>query len=76
VVDAGGAVCVRCGYGIAPGERFHLDHADDKIHYLGVSHPRCNVVAAARLGSRRAREKKQAAEGWPAPRASRASRAW
>jgi hypothetical protein len=58
LVEAGEAVCVRCGLLILPGTAWHLDHTDDKLGFRGVSHARCNVKAAARLGSRRAQEKK------------------
>jgi hypothetical protein len=28
-------------------DRWHLDHADDGVGYLGASHARCNTRAAA-----------------------------
>ena len=51
VVESGYASCVRCGFPIVPGAAFHLDHRDDKLGYLGVSHARCNLRAAAKLGT-------------------------
>ena len=38
--------CARCGELIAPSERWHLDHADDRNSYLGPSHAKCNLQAA------------------------------
>jgi hypothetical protein len=52
LVQAGAAVCVRCGFPIPPGTRFHLDHRDDRLGCLGVSHASCNLRAAAKLGNR------------------------
>jgi hypothetical protein len=57
VVESGAAVCVRCGFPIAPGTRWHLDHDDDKIHYRGPAHARCNLIAAARRGNELMRAK-------------------
>lgn len=37
-VAAGLAVCARCGEPIHPDEPWDLDHADDGVTYLGVSH--------------------------------------
>jgi hypothetical protein len=51
LVQAGVCTCVRCGYPILPGEPYHLDHRDDKLGYLGVSHARCNLLAAAQRGN-------------------------
>jgi hypothetical protein len=59
LVQAGLVVCVRCGLLIEPGSRWALDHDDDKVHYLGPAHFGCNAKAAAQLGNRRMREKKQ-----------------
>jgi hypothetical protein len=65
VVEAGYAVCVRCRLPILPGSRWHLDHRDDKLGYLGVSHAGCNLRAAGKRGNlllraRRALEQQQA----------------
>jgi hypothetical protein len=73
IVQTGQVPCCRCGFLIGANERWHLDHSDDGIHYLGPSHARCNILAAARLGSRWAREKKagdaeEARLGWVASR--------
>lgn len=53
IVDAGGATCARCGRAIAPGSRWHLDHADDRRGYIGVSHSYCNTTAPNRRRGRR-----------------------
>jgi hypothetical protein len=73
VVQSGATVCVRCGFPIVPGAPWHLDHADDKLHYRGPAHARCNLEAAARLGNQRMREKQaeDTSLGWV-----RASREW
>ncbi len=47
-IDAGQAVCVRCGGWVDPRTRWHLDHTDDRSGYLGISHGACNVNAARR----------------------------
>jgi hypothetical protein len=46
LVNAGKAVCSRCGRPISPRELWHLDHADDRQGYLGVAHAYCNLRAA------------------------------
>jgi hypothetical protein len=51
IIDAGDGYCARCGGHIAPGSRWHLDHRDDRQGYLGPSHARCNISAAARKRS-------------------------
>jgi hypothetical protein len=58
VVEAGHAVCCRCSLPIAPGAAFHLDHRDDRLGYVGVSHASCNLRAAARRGNMLMRAKK------------------
>lgn len=40
-----GTPCVRCGELMLPGQRLHLDHADDGAGYLGFSHAACNTRA-------------------------------
>lgn len=30
------------------GQKLHLDHNDDRVGYLGMSHARCNIAAADR----------------------------
>jgi integrase len=42
------------------GTAWHLDHRDDGLGCLGVSHALCNLKAAARLENARMREKKGA----------------
>lgn len=75
VVESGYASCVRCGLPVVAGAAFHLDHRDDKLGYLGVSHARCNVRAAAMLGNKLMREK-QALERALNPPRRVASREW
>jgi hypothetical protein len=57
VVESGAAVCVRCGLPIVPGTRWHLDHRDDGLHYLGPAHAICNLRAAAKRGNELMRAK-------------------
>lgn len=64
LVEAGVLDCVRCGYSILPGSRWHLDHADDGVSYLGPAHARCNLKAAARRGNKLMRAK-QALDALP-----------
>ena len=42
IVEAGQANCSRCGRRIHPGTEWALDHADDRMSYLGASHKLCN----------------------------------
>jgi hypothetical protein len=46
LVNRGDVRCARCGFHIAKGQRWHLDHAEDG-GYLGPSHARCNLSAGA-----------------------------
>jgi hypothetical protein len=48
LVRAGKARCSRCGLAIGVDEEFDLDHADDGLGYLGVSHVGCNRSAPHR----------------------------
>jgi hypothetical protein len=57
VVQAGHVFCVRCGLLIVPGTRWHLDHSEDRLGYLGPSHARCNLRAAAKRGNKLMRAK-------------------
>jgi hypothetical protein len=43
-----GKPCARCGLPMLKGQKLHLDHNDDRTGYLGFSHERCNLRAAAR----------------------------
>jgi hypothetical protein len=74
VVESGHAVCVRCDLPILPGTPFHLDHDDDRIHYLGVSHAACNLRAASKRGNEIKRQNETLAWLRDSPR--RASRKW
>ena len=51
IIDRQGATCARCRRAIVPGMKWDLDHADDRVSYLGPSHARCNRVAGAKLGA-------------------------
>ena len=74
VVQSGRVACVRGGFLIAPGTRWHLDHADDKLHYRGPAHASCNLRAAAKRGNKLLREKRTLN---PPPRSGRTtSRDW
>jgi hypothetical protein len=42
VVNAGNAVCTRCGRPIVAGTAWDLDHTDDRRGYLGPAHRTCN----------------------------------
>lgn len=62
LVEAGQAVCARCGRPIAPGAPFDLDHDAERLGYLGVSHRKCNRVAGARNGAGVANARRRSAE--------------
>ncbi len=65
VVDAGEAVCWRCGRWINPEDPagWHLGHDDDdRSIYRGVEHVRCNAGAPARNRGRRRRARFQSRE--------------
>ena len=57
VVDAGQAVCSRCGQMILPGSLWDLDHLPDRSGWAGPAHRYCNRAAPrkARAGRRRPR---------------------
>lgn len=46
LIQTGRVACVCCGFLILAGEAWHLDHRDDRLGYLGVSHALCNLRAA------------------------------
>jgi hypothetical protein len=55
-VRAGLVACCRCGQLIKPGERWALDHRDDRRGYNGAAHAVCNARAgAAKANENRAR---------------------
>jgi len=49
-VNVGLEMCARCGNQIKRGDKWDLDHADDRLGYLGASHASCNRSAGARHG--------------------------
>jgi hypothetical protein len=51
VVEAGQAVCARCGRPILPSEPFDLHNGPDRSSYLGPSHRRCNELEGAKNGA-------------------------
>jgi len=52
LVASGQVRCARCRRPILPGQDWHLDHAADRLTYLGPSHAGCNRKAGARNGAR------------------------
>ncbi len=67
-----GAPCARCGRPMYSWMRLHLDHADDRSSYLGLSHSSCNVAASNRSPRRRLSRAIAAAPAAPL----RTSRQW
>ena len=72
--------CVRCGRLMWKHAKerngksaLHFDHSDDRTHYLGFSHSRCNREAGAAKGGRLALAKRS--HTTPTPRRW-TSRAW
>lgn len=53
-------VCVMTTRTIRVGDRWHLGHDDLGVHYIGPTHPLCNV----KDGARRARAKQSAPKRW------------
>jgi hypothetical protein len=51
LVEAGEAVCARCGLPIPAGTPFDLDHSPGRRGYLGVSHRTCNRGAGGKNGA-------------------------
>jgi hypothetical protein len=62
-VAVGLHVCARCGGPILPGERWHLDHADSGVGYIGPSHESCNIRAANEKRAEDARNWREFGEG-------------
>jgi hypothetical protein len=50
-VNAGSAICCRCGTPIQPGAPWDLDHTDDRQSYHGPAHRSCNRRAGAIKGN-------------------------
>jgi hypothetical protein len=50
--QAYGQPCARCGRPMLQGQELHLDHSDARTGYLGFSHARCNLRAAAQKARR------------------------
>jgi hypothetical protein len=51
-VDAGFAVCWRCGGQVLPGMPWHLGHDVSGQAHMGVEHVRCNLSAAGKARAR------------------------
>jgi hypothetical protein len=65
LVAAGMTNCARCGQRIQPGEKWHLDHRDDRAGYLGPAHAICNLqAAAAKTNEQRARAREPIPLRW------------
>ena len=50
--QAYGQPCARCGLPMLRGQELHLDHSDDRTGWLGFSHAKCNLRAAAKKARR------------------------
>jgi hypothetical protein len=74
IVESGATLCVRCSFPILPGQRWHLDHRDDKLGYLGLAHAMCNLSAAGKRGNEVKRTKAALEWLWTSSRS--ASRQW
>lgn len=70
LVEAGGAVCWRCGRPIVPMKllrrdgrmvsNWHLGHDDDdRTVYRGPEHEKCNLRAGGRQGARETNRKRR-----------------
>ena len=57
LVEAGHAVCSRCGLPIHPLAKWDLDHLDDRSGYAGPAHRFCNQGAGGRKAARQARRR-------------------
>ncbi len=73
LVKAGLATCARCQRPIIPGSEWDLDHADDRLSYIGPSHRACNRATA---GPPRARPNEREGPPWRGPNGERWSRDW
>lgn len=65
VVDAGRAVCARCGQPIPAGSTWDLGHSDDRATWTGPEHATCNRRAGGRNGRQVMLERTQMVRrGW------------
>ena len=63
-VEAGYVDCARCRRPILPGQKWDLDHADDRNGYEGPAHVYCNRAAAARKLNALRRRRKRFSRRW------------
>jgi len=59
-----GQPCTRCAWPMYPGQRLHLDHADDGTTWLGLAHARCNQQAGQRQTAAILRARHHPAATW------------
>src|SRR5262249_20893063 len=60
VVEAGRAICSRCGLAIFAGTEWDLDHDDYADGWVGPAHRSCNRAAGGRKGAKRRRRRSKA----------------
>jgi hypothetical protein len=58
LVATGTVACCRCDQLIQAGQKWHLDHRDDRRGYLGAAHATCNLRAAAEKTNSKRNDKK------------------
>jgi hypothetical protein len=82
MVECGAARCTRCDKRILPGERWHLDHNDERTGYNGAAHAVCNLSAGGAKSAQLRREEEAAereaerAAGYVPGQVRRWSRLW